>query len=361
LEKSLKVYFSRKYLNSYIILEYWKKYFMGEEMKKIYPILVIGIFILGGFGASAESIFNIDEKIEWGYKETLVKPISDELDVNQSQMNFFAPVGPIFLAPHINYISAQSFIPTKSVLTRVEIMAGKNSTTTFDFTLAIRDDLLGPDLTSLSLSAAAFPTENFSWVEFDFTNIAVTPGTTYYIVCSTVNSSDNWYAVGAMLINVYPDGSVWWSVDDGSSFENDPDADLTFRTYGLDNSPPGETTITGPNSGKKGTTYNFIFNATDPDGDDVAYHINWGDNTTDTTESNPSGTDVTVSHDWAADGVYTIKAYATDKNGLMGPEATFEITIPRNKPDNNNFQFFYWLFQKFPNLFPILKYILDLF
>ena len=119
------------------------------------------------------------------------------------------------------------------MLTRVEILAGKNSTATYDYTLAIRDDLLGADLTALSRPPEDFVTENFSWVEFDFDDILVTPGSTYYIVCYTYDEPDNWYAWGAELDDVYPYGSVWWSEDDGATFEEDPDADLTFKTYGI--------------------------------------------------------------------------------------------------------------------------------
>ena len=54
-------------------------------MKNIYPILVIGIFILSGFGASAESIFSIDVNIEWGQKETKFIYYSTVLESNENR------------------------------------------------------------------------------------------------------------------------------------------------------------------------------------------------------------------------------------------------------------------------------------
>ena len=57
-------------------------------------------------------------------------------------MNWFAPIGVFSLVPDVNYIVAQSFKPTYTVLTRVELMTGRNSTTTYDYTVTIRDDLL---------------------------------------------------------------------------------------------------------------------------------------------------------------------------------------------------------------------------
>ncbi len=327
-------------------------------MKKIIPIVVVGIFILSGLGASAGSILNIDESIEWGQIEISVMPQKDELDQYQPDMDFFAPVGPIFLAPEINYISAQSFIPTKTVLTRVEILAGKNSTAVYDYTLAIRDDLLGSDLTALSLPPEDFATENFSWVEFDFDDIPVTPGSTYYIVSYTTDAPDNWYAWGAKLSDVYPGGSVWWSVDDGSSFENDPDSDCAFATYGLDNLPPGVPTITGPNSGKPNTEYDFTFNATDPEGDPIMYFVDWGDNNSGWTEYGDSGAEIMLKHSWAEEGDYVIQAKAKDINGAESDLVTFEVNIPRNKASIFKFNLLSWFLERFPNAFPLLQYIL---
>jgi len=327
-------------------------------MKKIIPILLVGIFILSGFGASAGSVININESIEWGQIEISAMPRNDELDQYQPDMDFFAPVGNIFLAPEINYISAQSFIPTKNVLTRVEILTGKNSSATYDFTLAIRDDLLGSDLTALSLPPEDFVTENFSWLDFDFDDITVTPGSTYFIVCSTYDAPDNWYAWGAKLSDVYPNGTVWWSVDDGASYNEDPDADLTFATYGLDNLPPGIPTITGPNSGKPNTEYDFFFNATDPEGDPIMYFVDWGDNNTGWTEYGDSGTEIMLKHTWIEQGDYVIQAKAKDINGAESDLVTFDISIPRNRVSIFKFNLLNWFLERFLIAFPILKYIL---
>ena len=282
--------------------------------------------------------------------------MDDELDQSQLEMDFFAPVGNIFLAPEINYITAQSFIPTKNVLTRVEILAGKNSTATYDYTLAIRDDLLESDLTSLSLPPGAFVTENFSWEEFDFEDIPVTPGSTYYIVCYTYDQVDNWYAWGAQLDDVYPDGSVWFSEDDGASFEEDPDADLTFKTYGWDNTVPEEPFISGPTSGDPGTSYNFEISSTDPDGDDVIYCVDWGDGSGEVCVGPyASGTVAVVSHTWTSSGQYTIRAKTTDIWGADSDYTELIITMPRNRATQNTM--FLRLLQHFPRVSQLLRSI----
>jgi hypothetical protein len=98
------------------------------------------------------------------------------------------------------------------------------------------------------------------------------------------------------------------------------------------NHPPSAPTITGPSSGKVGQELTFIFNAVDPDNDDVKYEINWGDGNEETTGLRPSGTDVTVKHTWMTKGAYTIIAKAQDEHGLDGPEANPPIvSITKNK------------------------------
>jgi len=126
----------------------------------------------------------------------------------------------------------------------------------------------------------------------------------------------------------------------------------------LGNQPPSTPTIDGPTSGKAGTAYDYEFTATDPDGDDVKYYIEWGDDSTEWTSFAASGTPVTVSHTWEERGDYTITAKAQDTGGLTGPEATLPITMPKARFVHNSL--FLRLLGQFPNAFPILRQILGL-
>jgi hypothetical protein len=108
-----------------------------------------------------------------------------------------------------------------------------------------------------------------------------------------------------------------------------------FTTELAPNYPPGAPVIQGPSSGDPGTEYEYIFNAVDPDGDNVKYHIDWGDETSDETGLNPSGTDVIAPHSWSKSGNYVITAYAEDSKGLTGPSSTFQVTMPRDKATSN--------------------------
>jgi hypothetical protein len=137
--------------------------------------------------------------------------------------------------------------------------------------------------------------------------------------------------------DIYSSGIVW--TDD----RND-DGDVYFDKF-IFSDPPGAPDIDGPNQGDSGTMYTFTFNAVDPDGDDVKFHIDWDDLISDTTDFTASGTDITAEHTWGPGGDYVIKARAEDTNGLVGPESTFEISIPRNRAR------FYNLFDILPNIF----------
>jgi hypothetical protein len=135
------------------------------------------------------------------------------------------------------------------------------------------------------------------------------------------------------------------------------EVDALAIPYTAENQPPGAPTIDGPVSGEPGTSYEFKFNAVDPEGDDVKYHIRWGDGIVDETGLNPSGTDVTESHTWSSSGNYVIEAYAEDEYGHIGPKTTFTVTMPKAKTLPNLLQ---KILERYPNTFPILKYLLGL-
>jgi len=97
------------------------------------------------------------------------------------------------------------------------------------------------------------------------------------------------------------------------------------------------------------------FSATDPDGDDVRYHIDWDDGESDVTDFYISGETVTVRHVYSEQGDFTITAYAEDIHGAIGPENTFN---PRSKTKAANINlFFLQLLEKFPLLARFATYI----
>jgi len=128
----------------------------------------------------------------------------------------------------------------------------------------------------------------------------------------------------------------------------------------IENDPPDAPSITGETNGKTGTEYEYTFNAVDPDGHDVKYFIDWGDDNTEWTGYNPSGTDVKVKHTWDEQEDFTIKAKAKDIFDAESGWGYLEVTMPKNKAFNFNYNLLSWLFERFPNAFPILRYMLGL-
>ena len=292
----------------------------------------------------------------------------DVLDQAQIVVEDGLPVGNFQLPDEsrYNWSIAQSYTPGLVVLTRVKLLLARNSIppTVHPLVMTIRKTLTGENLVKVTVDpeeVLEFP--DYDWVEFDFEDIPVDAGNEYFIVCYTVNETDNAYVWGANPNNLYPAGQVYISLDNGNTWDGDPPADtadMCFMTYGRNNTKPEPPIIDGPTSGKAGTAYDYIFTAIDPDGDDVEYFIDWGDGDTEWTGFSASGTPVIVSHTWVEKDTYTITAYAQDEYGLEGPEGTLEVTMPKNKPFNFNFPLLSWLFERFPNAFPILRYLLGL-
>ncbi len=172
--------------------------------------------------------------------------------------------------------------------------------------------------------------------------------------------SDFWDAIYPNVA-VESDGTVhvvWVDMNDYAG--SGEDFDIFYKNKVGENQPPETPSIDGETSGKAGEDYEYIFNSTDPDGDSVMYFIDWGDNNTEWTEYSPSGTEVKVKHSWSEKGEYTIKAKAKDIHDAESDWETLEVTMPKNKVFNFNFNLLSWLFERFPHMFPILRHLLEL-
>lgn len=89
------------------------------------------------------------------------------------------------------------------------------------------------------------------------------------------------------------------------------------------NNPPGIPSLSGPSQGASGVLYEYTLNATDVDGDDVYYLVDWGDqNSSGWIGPFASGTPLTLNHSWALKGTYAITARAKDSHGLEGAWST---------------------------------------
>jgi len=149
---------------------------------------------------------------------------------------------------------------------------------------------------------------------------------------------------------IYICSSSFWSNEDWGHLhafgELDPDA-------------PEAPSIDGETNGNTGVEYEYTFGSIDPNGDDVFFNIEWGDGQIeDWFGPYDSGEEVVVSHTWDEQGTYTIRARAKDTNNLWGPWGELEVTMPVNQQYSSSL--FHRFLERFPNAFPILRYILKL-
>jgi len=97
---------------------------------------------------------------------------------------------------------------------------------------------------------------------------------------------------------------------------------------------PSKPIINGPTHGRVGKPYDYTFMSVDYKFDNLSYYIIWGDGKISETVG-PSGENVTVSHTWTSQGIYTIKAKAENPFD-ESRWATFTVTMPRNKAVKSN-------------------------
>jgi hypothetical protein len=106
-------------------------------------------------------------------------------------------------------------------------------------------------------------------------------------------------------------------------------------------------------------TYGFNFTTSDPNGDDVYYYIDWGDNTT-TAWIGPFSSDleITRTHTYSEQGTYTVRAKAKDIYDAESDWGTMSVIMPTEY----TFSFLRILhdfLETYPNLFPFLQRLLD--
>jgi hypothetical protein len=124
----------------------------------------------------------------------------------------------------------------------------------------------------------------------------------------------------------------------------------------IGNQVPNPTVIDGPKSGKIGVEYEYNFSLSDSDNDLMYLRVDWGNGTPGPWQGPyESDTTVRLNHSWNQKGNFTIRAQVKDIYGAESDWGTFEVTMPRNRVSYSSL--FFRFLERFPNAFPILKYI----
>ena len=109
-----------------------------------------------------------------------------------------------------------------------------------------------------------------------------------------------------------------------------------FETVGGGNHAPSKPAISGPLFIYPGTSYNYNFVASDLDGDDISYLIQWGDGHVENwIGPYSSGETATISHTYTVSKtIIIIRCMARDIYNVSGPEAQYYLLIPKSRDIN---------------------------
>jgi hypothetical protein len=121
---------------------------------------------------------------------------------------------------------------------------------------------------------------------------------------------------------------------------------------------PTTPLISGPETGKPKTPYNCTIVAMDPDGDQVTYFIDWGDNTSEEWPGvYDSNVAITVGHYFSNKGTYDIKVKAKDIYGAESNWGVLQVKMPNNNEYNHHpmLNILERFFERFPSAFPFLR------
>ncbi|MFE3845851.1 hypothetical protein ACFL1L_03205 [Thermoplasmatota archaeon] len=275
----------------------------------------------------------------------------DEIDQNNS---FHDGESGNFLGPD-QYL-AQSFIPSKPILTRVKLLIQKYEEHKGIIEFSINNSLIGDSIVNISIHTddlSEFNDYEFFWYEFDIPDIQVNTGEEYFIVCIAKEGN-----FGCATNILYEKGDGWGydPIDDKVWLKSE---DLCFITYGYGNEPPNKPIIDGPTTGKVNSNLFYTFSAIEPEGEDVYFYIDIYDG------SIPwwvgpfeSGEEYTLGINWGDEGTYLIGVKARDIHTAESEWATLEISIPKNKTYSSIPIILNWAIERFPLLQPYFSYLI---
>ena len=317
---------------------------------KIVGSLVCSVLIITSFSlviCAQENKINLQNNLSYKSYEIISQGNEDILDQYNDEIS-----GDLLVDSATYWKYAQSFIPSFTILTKIEIYMYKSGNGGWNtYTAEIKNTINGGNLTYVTKICRSFPYKD-NWIEFDFPDINVVPGQTYYIVLSPDGClwSFNYYL---LLYYGNPDpysrGEAWhlleryqlYNPDDENwdKFEVDGSpADFCFKTYGINLPPNKPSKPNGKLSGEFGQEYSYSTSAADPEQKNLWYWYDWGDGT-NTSWLGPYNSSKTceASHIWAEEGSYSIRVKAKDEFDSESPWSDpVIITMPKNKSINTH-------------------------
>lgn len=182
---------------------------------------------------------------------------------------------------------------------------------------------------------------------------------------------------GGEIIAVNPDGTEKWRkligyywvdsspsiAEDGTVYIGSADTIASGYLHAFDsietNDPPDAPSISGPTNGRAGEEYKYSFKAIDPDRNPIRFYIDWGDGITPGwTREYASAERAKIYHTFENQGSYNISVKAKDVMGEESDWSYLDVTMPKNKMLHHSLLL--RLLERFPNVLPIIRYLLGL-
>jgi len=132
---------------------------------------------------------------------------------------------------------------------------------------------------------------------------------------------------------------------------------LLIASTATANQPPTAPEVAGPNDLKVGKSYSWTFVSTDPDGDDITYYVDWGDECggAEWHGPYPSGQEIVLPHTYYNENVLIVQTLAVDDEGAESDFTYFEVTITKKTAV---YRPFFNFLENHPIMFLLIKHLL---
>jgi hypothetical protein len=212
-----------------------------REENKSMKNKIVGIVILMLVATTVASATNINVKKDiYTVASGGVLPNVPGLNWGVDQKQTWNDKYGMTIYPSLSF--AQSFTPTKEKLTAVSVAMFKYGTPPepVEITVSIRDNLAGSDLATKTIDTSVDPIGTKPvWILFDFEDISINPGSTYYIVVSANagNNTDSYCWSYSSVNDKYTTGEAWiqttlgWNTLKQVEPNTHPNTDFCFKTY----------------------------------------------------------------------------------------------------------------------------------
>jgi hypothetical protein len=106
---------------------------------------------------------------------------------------------------------------------------------------------------------------------------------------------------------------------------------LAVTNIAYENQAPDAPTIMGPSNVKVGVVHTWSFTSSDPEGENITYYVDWGDQCGGAQWFGPfpSGETLNVTHTYLVKNTFIINALARDAEGAESNMTYFPVKIPK--------------------------------